>query len=47
MLASHASVFTEIMCCALSDAGGEVYDYALSLGITKRNHGLIMAPNAE
>ncbi len=33
--------------CVLSDAVGEVYDYALSIGITKRNNGLIMAKNAE
>ena len=47
MLSYHASVFRETMCCVLSDARGEVYDYALSIGITKRNNGLIMAPNAE
>ncbi|MBR4966098.1 MAG: fibronectin type III domain-containing protein, partial [Lachnospiraceae bacterium] len=47
MLAYFASVFKKTMCCVLSDARGEVYDYALSLGITKRNNGLIMTKNAE
>ncbi len=47
MLDYIASIFRKTMCCVLSDAKGEVYDYALSLGITKRNNGLIMAPNAE
>ena len=47
MLAYFASVFKNTMCCVLSDARGEVYDYALSLGITKRNNGLILSPNAE
>ena len=47
MLAYFASVFKKTVCCVLSDARGEVYDYALSLGITKRNNGLIMSPNAE
>ena len=47
MLDFYASVFKNTMCCVLSDAVSEVYDYALSLGITKRNNGLIMARNAE
>lgn len=47
MLDYFASVFKNTMCCVLSDAVGEVYDYALSIGITKRNNGLIMARNAE
>ena len=47
MLRYYASIFPHTMCCVLSDARGEIYDYALSLGITKRNNGLIMARNAE
>ena len=47
MLDYFASVFKNTMCCVLSDAVSEVYDYALSIGITKRNNGLIMAKNAE
>jgi LPXTG-motif cell wall-anchored protein len=31
----------------MSDAKGEIYEYALSLGITKRNNGLILTPNEE
>lgn len=47
MLDYFASVFKNTRCCVLSDAVGEIYDYALSVGITKRNNGLIMARNAE
>ena len=47
MLRFYAEQFKNTMCCVLSDARGKIYDYALSLGITKRNNGLIMAPNAE
>ncbi|MCQ2469432.1 MAG: beta-galactosidase, partial [Ruminococcus sp.] len=47
MLDDFASVFKHTTCCVLSDAVGEIYDYALSIGITKRNNGLIMAKNAE
>ena len=47
MLDYFATVFKKTMCCVLSDARGEVYDYALSRGITKRNNGLILSPNAE
>ena len=47
MLDYFASVFKNTTCCVLSDAVGEIYDYALSIGITKRNNGLIMAKNAE
>ncbi len=47
MLDYFASVFKNTTCCVLSDAVGEIYDYAISIGITKRNNGLIMAKNAE
>ena len=47
MLSFFASVFPDTTCCALSDVVGDVYDHAISLGIAKRNNGLIMAPNAE
>lgn len=47
MIAHHAQVFKNTTCCLLSSAKGEVYDYALSLGVTKRNDGLIMTRNEE
>lgn len=47
MIAHYASVFENTTVCALSDVKGEVYDYALSLGVTKRNDGLVMTPNEE
>ena len=47
MLDYFAEVFDETTCCLMSDAKGEIYDYALSLGITKRNNGLILTPNEE
>ncbi len=47
MLNHFASVFDKTTCCLMSDAKGEVYDYALSIGITKRNNGLILTPNEE
>lgn len=47
MLNHFASVFDKTTCCLMSDAKGEIYDYALSIGITKRNNGLILTPNEE
>ena len=47
MIAHHAQVFKKTTCCLLSSAKGEVYDYALSIGVTKRNDGLIMTRNEE
>ncbi|MCQ2469050.1 MAG: GDSL-type esterase/lipase family protein [Ruminococcus sp.] len=47
MLDHFAAVFDTTTLCALSDVKGEIYDYALSIGITKRNDGLIMTPNEE
>ena len=41
MLAYYASVFKKTLLVVPSDCSGEVYDYALSLGIAKRNDGLI------
>ena len=47
MIAHFAKVFKNTTVVALSDVKGEVYDYALSVGVTKRNNGLIMTPNEE
>ncbi len=47
MLDYFAKVFDKTTCCLMSDAKGEIYEYALSLGITKRNNGLILTPNEE
>jgi len=47
MLDYFAQVFDKTTCCLMSDAKGEIYEYALSIGITKRNNGLILTPNEE
>ena len=47
MLDYFAKVFDKTTCCLMSDGKGEIYEYALSLGITKRNNGLILTPNEE
>ena len=47
MLDHFADVFDKTTCCLMSDAKGEIYEYALSKGITKRNNGLILSPNEE
>lgn len=47
MIAHFASVFKNTAVCAMSDVKGDVYDFARSVGIAKRNNGLIMTPNEE
>lgn len=42
-----AKVFDKTTCCVISSVKGEVYEYALSLGITKRNDSFIRTRNAE
>ncbi len=47
MIKFYADSFSSTTLAITSDAWGEVYDYALSLGITKRDDGLIATPNRE
>ena len=47
MLSYYASAFDETLLVLPSDGWGEIYKYALSLGITKRDNGLICTPNIE
>ncbi|MBR3042248.1 MAG: Ig-like domain-containing protein [Eubacterium sp.] len=47
MLRYYASVFDKTLLAIPSSAIGEIYQYALSLGITKRDNGLICTPNRE
>ena len=47
MIKYYADVFDETTIAITSDAYGEVYDYALELGVTKRNDGMIATPNEE
>ena len=47
MLAYYAEIFKHALLAVPSSAYGEIYRYALSLGITKRHDGLICMPNIE
>ena len=47
MLDHYAKVFKKSLLVLPSNARGEIYQYALSLGITKRDDGLISLANAE
>ncbi|MCR4736026.1 MAG: DUF4832 domain-containing protein [Treponema sp.] len=47
MLDYYASVFKKTQLVVPSDCSGTVYDYALSLGIAKRNDGLIQIKDRE
>ncbi|MCR4646059.1 MAG: beta-galactosidase [Oscillospiraceae bacterium] len=47
MLDCYADAFDKTLLVLPSNARGEIYQYALSLGITKRDDGLISIPNAE
>ncbi len=47
MLACYADAFDKSLLVLPSNARGEIYQYALSIGITKRDDGLISIPNAE
>ncbi|MBO4496035.1 MAG: DUF4214 domain-containing protein [Clostridiales bacterium] len=47
MLSYYASLFHKTLLAVPSSAYGEIYKYALSLGITKRHDGLICMPNIE
>ncbi|MBO4863710.1 MAG: Ig-like domain-containing protein [Lachnospiraceae bacterium] len=47
MLDYFVKVFKKSVLALPSNARGEIYRYALSLGITKRDDGLISEPNAE
>ncbi len=47
MIGYYKSVFKNTTVCAMSDVRGEVYDYAISIGVAKRNNGLIMGKNEE
>lgn len=47
MIGFYKSVFKKTTLCAMSDVRGEVYDHAISLGIAKRNNGLVMGKNEE
>ena len=47
MLDCYADAFDKSLLVLPSNARGEIYQYALSIGITKRDDGLIMIPNAE
>ncbi|MBO4878256.1 MAG: beta-galactosidase [Ruminococcus sp.] len=47
MLDCYAEAFSKTMLVIPSNARGEIYRYALSIGITKRDDGLISLPNAE
>ena len=47
MLDFYAEAFDETTIVLPSNARGEIYQYALSIGIAKRDDGLISIPNAE
>ncbi len=47
MLDFYAETFDETTIALPSNARGEIYQYALSIGIAKRDDGLISIPNAE
>lgn len=47
MLDFYNEVFNETTLALPSNARGEIYQYALSIGIAKRDDGLISIPNAE
>ncbi len=47
MLDCYADAFDHTLLVLPSNARGEIYQYALSIGITKRDDGLISIPNAE
>lgn len=47
MLDCYAAAFRKTLTVLPSNARGEIYRYALSIGITKRDDGLISTPNAE
>ena len=47
MLDFYAEAFDETTIALPSNARGEIYQYALSIGIAKRDDGLISIPNAE
>lgn len=47
MVNHYRDVFDETLLCITSDAYGEIYEYTLSLGITKRDDGLVGTPNVE
>ncbi len=47
MVQFYRNCFDKTLLCITSDAYGEVYDNALSIGITKRDDGLIATPNIE
>jgi len=47
MLDCYAEAFDKTLLVLPSNARGEIYQYALSIGITKRDDGLISMPNVE
>ena len=47
MLDCYADAFDKTLLVLPSNARGEIYQYALSIGITKRDDGLISIPNTE
>ena len=47
MLDYYAAAFQKSLLVLPSNARGEIYQYALSVGITKRDDGLISTPNVE
>ena len=47
MLDCYAAAFQKSLLALPSNARGEIYQYALSIGITKRDDGLISTPNVE
>ncbi|NLT10732.1 MAG: hypothetical protein GXY08_14740 [Ruminococcus sp.] len=47
MLDCYADAFHKTLLVLPSNARGEIYKYALSIGITKRDDGLISIPNTE
>ena len=47
MVKFYRDCFDETLLCITSDAYGEVYTNALSMGVTKRDDGLIASPNVE
>lgn len=47
MLDCYAAAFDKTLLVLPSNARGEIYQYALSIGITKRDDGLISIPNVE
>lgn len=47
MLDYYATEFQKTLLALPSNARGEIYQYALSIGITKRDDGLISTPNVE